>query len=86
MFYSDILTTFTDNMDIYLIMIIALAILAIGDLMVGVSNDAVNFLKDHNLNNSSTVILDMGCGDLSTGWLKHWDLQGATYIGVEPAE
>ena len=45
MFYSDILTTFTDNMDIYLIMIIALAILAIGDLMVGVSNDAVNFLN-----------------------------------------
>ncbi len=42
---SDILTTFTDNMDIYLIMIIALAILAIGDLMVGVSNDAVNFLN-----------------------------------------
>ena len=44
-YYSDILTTFTDNMDIYLIMIIALAILAIGDLMVGVSNDAVNFLN-----------------------------------------
>ena len=43
--YSDILTTFTDNMDLYLIMIIALAILAIGDLMVGVSNDAVNFLN-----------------------------------------
>jgi len=43
--FSDILTTFTDNMDIYLIMIIALAILAIGDLMVGVSNDAVNFLN-----------------------------------------
>jgi phosphate/sulfate permease len=43
--YLDILTTFTDNMDIYLIMIIALAILAIGDLMVGVSNDAVNFLN-----------------------------------------
>jgi phosphate/sulfate permease len=32
-------------MDIYLIMIIALAILAIGDLVVGVSNDAVNFLN-----------------------------------------
>lgn len=44
-YYSDILTTYTDNMDIYLIMIIALAILAIGDLMVGVSNDAVNFLN-----------------------------------------
>ena len=43
--YSDILSTFTDNMDLYLIMIIALAILAIGDLMVGVSNDAVNFLN-----------------------------------------
>ena len=43
--FSDILTTYTDNMDIYLIMIIALAILAIGDLMVGVSNDAVNFLN-----------------------------------------
>ena len=32
-------------MDIYLIMIIALCILAIGDLIVGVSNDAVNFLN-----------------------------------------
>ena len=41
----DFLSNFTENMDIYLIMIIALAILAIGDLMVGVSNDAVNFLN-----------------------------------------
>jgi len=32
-------------MDIYLIMIIALCVLAIGDLIVGVSNDAVNFLN-----------------------------------------
>ncbi|MDA7810100.1 inorganic phosphate transporter [Flavobacteriaceae bacterium] len=32
-------------MDIYLIMIIALGLLAIGDLVVGVSNDAVNFLN-----------------------------------------
>ena len=32
-------------MDVYLIMIIALCILAIGDLIVGVSNDAVNFLN-----------------------------------------
>lgn len=31
--------------DIYLLMIIALAILAIADLVVGVSNDAVNFLN-----------------------------------------
>ena len=31
--------------DIYLIMIIALAVLAIADLVVGVSNDAVNFLN-----------------------------------------
>lgn len=31
-------------MDIYLILVIALLILAIGDLIVGVSNDAVNFL------------------------------------------
>ncbi|WP_421752112.1 inorganic phosphate transporter [Croceimicrobium sp.] len=31
-------------MDIYLILVIALLILAIGDLVVGVSNDAVNFL------------------------------------------
>jgi phosphate/sulfate permease len=31
-------------MDTYLILIIALLILAIGDLVVGVSNDAVNFL------------------------------------------
>ena len=34
---------FMDN--IYLIMIIALAVLAIADLIVGVSNDAVNFLN-----------------------------------------
>tara|TARA_B110000483_G_scaffold13271_1_gene15104 strand:- start:1026 stop:3389 length:2364 start_codon:yes stop_codon:yes gene_type:complete len=43
------LTTFTNqfnnDMDIYLIMIIALGLLAIGDLVVGVSNDAVNFLN-----------------------------------------
>ena len=31
--------------NIYLIMIIALAILAVADLVVGVSNDAVNFLN-----------------------------------------
>ena len=31
---------FSNNMDIYLIMIIALGLLAIGDLIVGVSNDA----------------------------------------------
>lgn len=31
-------------MDIYLILVIALLILAVGDLVVGVSNDAVNFL------------------------------------------
>ena len=42
---SDILTNFVDNMDIYFIMIVALAFLAIGDLVVGVSNDAVNFLN-----------------------------------------
>ena len=43
------LTTFStqlnNDMDIYLIMIIALGLLAIGDLVVGVSNDAVNFLN-----------------------------------------
>ena len=42
---SDILTNFVDNMDIYFIMIVALAFLAVGDLVVGVSNDAVNFLN-----------------------------------------
>ena len=36
---------FNNDMDIYLIMIIALGLLAIGDLVVGVSNDAVNFLN-----------------------------------------
>ena len=36
---------FNNDMDVYLIMIIALAFLAIGDLVVGVSNDAVNFLN-----------------------------------------
>ena len=30
---------------IYLLMIVALAVLAIADLVVGVSNDAVNFLN-----------------------------------------
>ncbi len=30
--------------DIYLIIVVALGVLAIGDLIVGVSNDAVNFL------------------------------------------
>ena len=42
---SDILTNFVDNMDVYFIMIVALAFLAVGDLVVGVSNDAVNFFK-----------------------------------------
>ena len=32
-------------MDFYLIIIIALAVLATADLVVGVSNDAVNFLN-----------------------------------------
>ena len=36
---------FNNDMDIYLIMIIALGLLAVGDLVVGVSNDAVNFLN-----------------------------------------
>jgi hypothetical protein len=31
--------------NIYLFMIIALAVLAIADLVVGVSNDAINFLN-----------------------------------------
>ena len=31
--------------NIYLLMIVALAVLAIADLVVGVSNDAVNFLN-----------------------------------------
>ena len=42
---SDIITNFVDNMDVYFIMIVALAFLAVGDLVVGVSNDAVNFLN-----------------------------------------
>ena len=42
---SNILTNFADHMDVYFIMIVALAFLAIGDLVVGVSNDAVNFLN-----------------------------------------
>ena len=42
---NDLLTNFVDNMDVYFIMIVALAFLAIGDLVVGVSNDAVNFLN-----------------------------------------
>ena len=35
--------------NIYLLMIVALAILAIADLVVGVSNDAVNFLIGEEL-------------------------------------
>ena len=42
---NDVLTNFVDNLDVYFIMIVALAFLAIGDLVVGVSNDAVNFFK-----------------------------------------
>ena len=42
---SDFASQFNNDMDIYLIMIIALGFLAIGDLVVGVSNDAVNFLN-----------------------------------------
>ena len=42
---NDLPTNFVDNMDVYFIMIVALAFLAIGDLVVGVSNDAVNFLN-----------------------------------------
>ena len=42
---NDLLTNFVDNMDVYFIMIVALAFLAVGDLVVGVSNDAVNFLN-----------------------------------------
>ena len=42
---SDILTNVVENMDVYFIMIVALAFLAVGDLVVGVSNDAVNFLN-----------------------------------------
>ena len=43
------LSTFSNQIsndaDIYLVMVIALGLLAIGDLVVGVSNDAVNFLN-----------------------------------------
>ena len=39
---NDLLTNFVDNMDVYFIMIVALAFLAIGDLVVGVSNDALS--------------------------------------------
>ena len=42
---SDVLTNVVENMDVYFIMIVALAFLAVGDLVVGVSNDAVNFLN-----------------------------------------
>ena len=42
---SDFASQFNNDMDVYLIMIIALGVLAIGDLVVGVSNDAVNFLN-----------------------------------------
>ena len=42
---SSFTTQFNNDTDIYLIMIIALGLLAIADLVVGVSNDAVNFLN-----------------------------------------
>ena len=35
----------SNDVDMYLVMVIALGLLAIGDLVVGVSNDAVNFLN-----------------------------------------
>ena len=38
-------TQISNEADIYLVMVIALGLLAIGDLVVGVSNDAVNFLN-----------------------------------------
>ena len=43
--FSNFANTINAEMDIYLIMVIALGLLAIGDLVVGVSNDAVNFLN-----------------------------------------
>ena len=43
--FSNFANTINAEMDVYLIMVIALGLLAIGDLVVGVSNDAVNFLN-----------------------------------------
>ena len=43
--FSNFINPINQDMDIYLIMVIALGLLAIGDLVVGVSNDAVNFLN-----------------------------------------
>ena len=43
--FSNFINPINQDMDIYLIMVIALGLLAVGDLVVGVSNDAVNFLN-----------------------------------------
>jgi len=53
------------EMDIYLVMVIALALLAIGDLVVGVSNDAVNFLNSaigSKVLNYNTIMLVASLG------------------------
>ena len=53
------------EMDIYLVMVIALGLLAIGDLVVGVSNDAVNFLNSaigSKVLNYNTIMLVASLG------------------------
>ena len=58
-------TQLNSEMDIYLVMVIALALLAIGDLVVGVSNDAVNFLNSaigSKVLNYNTIMLVASLG------------------------
>jgi phosphate/sulfate permease len=52
-------------MDLYLIMVMALLILAVGDLVVGVSNDAVNFLTSaigSKVANRRTILIIAAAG------------------------
>jgi len=70
--FTSILTVFSNfkpeldsEMNIYLVMVIALGLLAIGDLIVGVSNDAVNFLNSaigSKVLNYNTIMIVAGLG------------------------
>ena len=60
---SDILTNFVDNMDVYFIMIVALAFLAVGDLVVEVHDVGLevderglaNFVHRHHVVDGEVV-------------------------------
>ena len=63
--FSNITSQLDSEMNIYLVMVIALGLLAIGDLIVGVSNDAVNFLNSaigSKVLNYNTIMIVAGLG------------------------